>query len=109
MWAFLKRHKLDEKSAKYTQNFTIIFNSFDDEEKELNESFESPKNSVNENESMENDGFVKDANAKSMENKEVQRGDKKPLDGLVSHIYNKEFLVIKFLYRLKIFQIAPFF
>ncbi|WP_213276174.1 helix-turn-helix domain-containing protein, partial [Campylobacter vulpis] len=28
---FEKAQELDEKSAKYTQNFTIIFNSFDDE------------------------------------------------------------------------------
>ena len=102
---FEKAQELDEKSAKYTQNFTIIFNSFDDEEKELNESFESPKNSVNENESMENDGFVKGVDAQSMENGSVDNGDKKPLDGLVSHIYNKEFFSNKkFLYRLKNFS-----
>lgn len=102
---FEKAQELDEKSAKYTQNFTIIFNSFNDEEKELNESFESPENSVNENESMENDGFIKGGDAQSMENKEVQSGDKKPLNGLVSHIYNKEFFSNKkFLYRLKNFS-----
>lgn len=102
---FEKAQELDEKTAKYTQNFTIIFNSFDDEEKELNESFESPKNSVKENESMENDGFVKGVDAQSMENRSVDNGDKKPLDGLVSHIYNKEFFSNKkFLYRLKNFS-----
>ena len=102
---FEKAQELDEKTAKYTQNFTVIFNSFEEEEKELNESFESPKNSINENESMENDGFVKGVDAQSMENKEVQSGDKKPLNGLVSHIYNKEFFSNKkFLYRLKNFS-----
>ena len=54
---------------------------------------------------MENDGFVKDANAQSMENKEVQSGDKKPLNGLSSHIYNKEFFSNKkFLYRFAFFE-----
>ncbi|EAL8123755.1 hypothetical protein DXG11_00825 [Campylobacter upsaliensis] len=102
---FEKIQELDEKSAKYTQNFTIIFNSFDDEEKELNECNESPKNSVNENESMENDGFVKDVNAQSMKNKSVDNGEKKPLSGINSHIYNKEFFSHKkFLYRLKNFS-----
>ena len=102
---FEKAQELDEKSAKYTQNFTIIFNSFEEEEKELNESFESPENSVKENKSMENDGFVKDANAQSMENKEVQSGEKKPPNGINSHIYNKEFFSNKkFLYRLKNFS-----
>ena len=102
---FEKAQELDEKTAKYTQNFTVIFNSFEEEEKELNESFESPKNSINENESMENDGFVKGVDAQSMENKEVQSGDKKPLNGLVSHIYNKGFFSNKkFLYRLKNFS-----
>lgn len=102
---FEKAQELDEKTAKYTQNFTIIFNSFEEEEKELNESNQSPENSVKENESMENDGFVKDANAQSMENKEVQSGELKPLNGLNSHIYNKEFFSNKkFLYRLKNFS-----
>lgn len=102
---FEKAQELDEKSAKYTQNFTIIFNSFEEEEKELNESNQSPKNSESKTQGMENDGFVKDANAQSMENKEAQSGDKKPLDGLVSHIYNKEFFSNKkFLYRLKNFS-----
>ena len=40
---------------------------------------------------MENDGFVKGGKAQSMENKEVQSGEKKPLSGINSHIYNKEF------------------
>ncbi|MDL0101628.1 helix-turn-helix domain-containing protein [Campylobacter felis] len=102
---FEKAQELDEKSAKYTQNFTIIFNSFDDEEKELNECNESPKNSESKTQSMENDGFVKDANAKSMENKSVDNGEKKPLSGINSHIYNKEFFSNKkFLYRLKNFS-----
>lgn len=102
---FEKAQELDEKSAKYTQNFTIIFNSFEEEEKELNESNQSPKNSVKENESMENDGFVKDANAQSMEKSQVKEGEKKPLNGFNSHIYNKEFFSNKkFLYRLKNFS-----
>lgn len=102
---FEKAQELDEKTAKYTQNFTIIFNSFDEEEKELNESNQSPKNSVNENESMENDGFVKGVDAQSMENKSMDNGEKKPLDGINSHIYNKEFFSNKkFLYRLKNFS-----
>lgn len=102
---FEKAQELDEKSAKYTQNFTIIFNSFDDEEKELNECNESPKNSVNENESMENDGFVKSDEAESMENKSVDNGEKNPPSGFNSHIYNKEFFSHKkFLYRLKNFS-----
>lgn len=102
---FEKAQELDEKSAKYTQNFTIIFNSFEEEEKELNESNQSPKNSVKENESMENDGFVKGVEAQSMENKQVQSGELKPLNGLSSHIYNKEFFSNKkFLYRLKNFS-----
>ncbi|MCR2099646.1 hypothetical protein, partial [Campylobacter upsaliensis] len=102
---FEKAQELDEKSAKYTQNFTIIFNSFEEEEKELNESNQSPKNSVKENESMENDGFIKDANAESMEKSQVKEGEKKPLSGFNSHIYNKEFFSNKkFLYRLKNFS-----
>lgn len=102
---FEKAQELDEKTAKYTQNFTIIFNSFAEEEKELNESFESPKNSESKTQSMENDGFVKDANAESMEKRQVKEGEKKPLDGLSSHIYNKEFFSNKkFLYRLKNFS-----
>ncbi|MDL0107848.1 helix-turn-helix domain-containing protein [Campylobacter felis] len=102
---FEKAQELDEKTAKYTQNFTIIFNSFDDDEQELNECNESPKNSESKTQSMENDGFVKDANAKSMENKSVDNGEKKPLSGINSHIYNKEFFSNKkFLYRLKNFS-----
>lgn len=102
---FEKAQELEEKSAKYTQNFTIIFNSFEEEEKELNESNESPKNSESKTQSMENDGFVKGGEAESMENKQVQSGDKKPMNGLVSHIYNKEFFSNKkFLYRLKNFS-----
>lgn len=101
---FEKAQELDEKSAKYTQNFTIIFNSFE-EEKELNESNQSPKNSESKTQSMENDGFVKDANAQSMEKSQVKEGEKKPLNGLNSHIYNKEFFSNKkFLYRLKNFS-----
>lgn len=107
---FEKAQELDEKTAKYTQNFTIIFNSFEEEEKELNESNQSPKNSESKTQSMENDGFVKDANAQSMEKSQVKEGEKKPLNGFNSHIYNKEFFSNKkFLYRLKIFQIAAFF
>lgn len=102
---FEKAQELDEKSAKYTQNFTIIFSSFNDEEKERNESNQSPENSESKTQSMENDGFVKGGDAQSMENKEAQSGDKKPLNGLVSHIYNKEFFSNKkFLYRLKNFS-----
>lgn len=102
---FEKAQELDEKTAKYTQNFTIIFNSFEEEEKELNESFESPKNSESKTQSMENDGFVKDANAQSMEKSQVKEGEKKPLNGFNSHIYNKEFFSNKkFLYRLKNFS-----
>lgn len=102
---FEKAQELDEKTAKYTQNFTIIFNSFEEEEKELNESFESPENSESKTQSMENDGFVKDANAQSMEKSQVKEGEKKPLNGFNSHIYNKEFFSNKkFLYRLKNFS-----
>ncbi|MDL0114440.1 helix-turn-helix domain-containing protein [Campylobacter felis] len=102
---FEKAQELDEKTAKYTQNFTIIFNSFDDDEQELNECNESPKNSESKTQSMENDGFIKDANAKSMENKSVDNSEKKPLSGINSHIYNKEFFSNKkFLYRLKNFS-----
>lgn len=102
---FEKAQELDEKTAKYTQNFTIIFNSFEEEEKELNESNQSPKNSVKENESMENDGFVKGVEAQSMEKSQVKEGEKKPLNGFNSHIYNKEFFSNKkFLYRLKNFS-----
>lgn len=102
---FEKAQELDEKTAKYTQNFTIIFNSFEEEEKELNESNQSPKNSESKTQSMENDGFVKDANAESMEKSQVKEGEKKPLSGFNSHIYNKEFFSNKkFLYRLKNFS-----
>lgn len=102
---FEKAQELDEKTAKYTHNFTIIFNSFEEEEKELNESNESPKNGEIETQSMENDGFVKDAEAQSMEKSQVKEGEKKPLNGLNSHIYNKEFFSNKkFLYRLKNFS-----
>lgn len=101
---FEKAQELDEKTAKYTQNFTIIFNSFE-EEKELNESNQSPKNSESKTQSMENDGFVKDANAQSIEKSQVKEGEKKPLNGFNSHIYNKEFFSNKkFLYRLKNFS-----
>lgn len=102
---FEKAQELDEKSAKYTQNFTIIFNSFEEEEKELNESNQSPKNSESKTQSMENDGFIKGEKAESMENKEAQSGELKPLNGFNSHIYNKEFFSNKkFLYRLKNFS-----
>ena len=102
---FEKAQELEKKSAKYTQNFTIIFNSFEDEEKELNESNESPENRESKTQSMENDGFVEGGENQSMENKEAQSGDKKPMNGLVSHIYNKEFFSNKkFLYRLKNFS-----
>lgn len=102
---FEKAQELDEKTAKYTHNFTIIFNSFEEEEKELNESNESPENSESKTQSMENGGFVKDANAESVENKQIQGSELKPLNGLNSHIYNKEFFSNKkFLYRLKNFS-----
>ncbi|EPP6631443.1 helix-turn-helix domain-containing protein, partial [Campylobacter upsaliensis] len=88
---FEKAQELDEKNGQYTKNFSIIFCNNDEEAKELNEPLQSPKNSENKTQSMENDGFVKDANAKSMENKSVDNGEKNPPSGFNSHIYNKEF------------------
>ena len=56
---------------------------------------------------MENEGFVKDANAQSMEKSQVKEGEKKPLNGFNSHIYNKEFFSNKkFLYRLAFLKIC---
>ncbi|EAK5115465.1 hypothetical protein B2J46_01410 [Campylobacter upsaliensis] len=102
---FEKIQELDEKKGQYTKNFSIIFCDNDEEAKELNEPLQSPKNSESKTQSMENDGFVKDANAKSMENKSVDNGEKNPPSGFNSHIYNKEFFSNKkFLYRLKNFS-----
>ncbi|EJF0799065.1 hypothetical protein M7835_000395 [Campylobacter upsaliensis] len=102
---FEKAQELDEKNGQYTKNFSIIFCNNDEEAKELNEPLQSPKNSESKTQSMENDGFVKDANAKSMENKSVDNGEKNPPSGFNSHIYNKEFFSHKkFLYRLKNFS-----
>ncbi|EJC0907385.1 hypothetical protein MX167_001813 [Campylobacter upsaliensis] len=102
---FEKAQELDEKNGQYTKNFSIIFCENDEEAKELNEPLQSPKNSESKTQSMENDGFVKDANAKSMENKSVDNGEKNPPSGFNSHIYNKEFFSHKkFLYRLKNFS-----
>ncbi|ECL5232968.1 hypothetical protein FTH70_09310, partial [Campylobacter upsaliensis] len=56
---FEKIQELDEKNGQYTKNFSIIFCDNDEEAKELNEPLQSPKNSENKTQSMENDGFVK--------------------------------------------------
>ncbi|EAI2894297.1 hypothetical protein E2Z65_06745 [Campylobacter upsaliensis] len=102
---FEKIQELDEKNGQYTKNFSIIFCENDEEAKELNEPLQSPKNSENKTQSMENDGFVKSDEAESMENKSVDNGEKNPPSGFNSHIYNKEFFSNKkFLYRLKNFS-----
>ncbi|EPT0409314.1 helix-turn-helix domain-containing protein [Campylobacter upsaliensis] len=102
---FEKMQELDEKNGQYTKNFSIIFCDNDEEAKELNEPLQSPKNSENKTQSMENDGFVKSDEAESMENKSVDNGEKNPPSGFNSHIYNKEFFSHKkFLYRLKNFS-----
>ncbi|EAL9781294.1 hypothetical protein D0Y19_06235 [Campylobacter upsaliensis] len=102
---FEKAQELDEKNGQYTKNFSIIFCDNDEEAKELNEPLQSPKNSENKTQSMENDGFVKSEAAESMENKSVDNGEKNPPSGFNSHIYNKEFFSHKkFLYRLKNFS-----
>ncbi|HEF3570623.1 TPA: hypothetical protein R9130_000524 [Campylobacter upsaliensis] len=102
---FEKAQELDEKNGQYTRNFSIIFCENDEEAKELNEPLQSPKNSENKTQSMENDGFVKSDEAESMENKSVDNGEKNPPSGFNSHIYNKEFFSHKkFLYRLKNFS-----
>ncbi|EAK2738759.1 hypothetical protein ABHN87_001712 [Campylobacter upsaliensis] len=102
---FEKAQELDEKNGQYTKNFSIIFCNNDEEAKELNEPLQSPKNSENKTQSMENDGFVKSDEAESMENKSVDNGEKNPPSGFNSHIYNKEFFSHKkFLYRLKNFS-----
>ncbi|EAL5620743.1 hypothetical protein DRG08_04300 [Campylobacter upsaliensis] len=102
---FEKAQELDEKNGQYTKNFSIIFCENDEEAKELNEPLQSPKNSENKTQSMENDGFVKSDEAESMENKSVDNGEKNPPSGFNSHIYNKEFFSNKkFLYRLKNFS-----
>ncbi|ECH3613095.1 hypothetical protein FO141_08350 [Campylobacter upsaliensis] len=102
---FEKAQELDEKNGRYTKNFSIIFCENDEEAKELNEPLQSPKNSENKMQSMENDGFVKSDEAESMENKSVDNGEKNPPSGFNSHIYNKEFFSHKkFLYRLKNFS-----
>lgn len=102
---FEKIQELDEKNGQYTKNFSIIFCDNDEEAKELNEPLQSPKNSENKTQSMENDGFVKSDEAESMENKSVDNGEKNPPSGFNSHIYNKEFFSHKkFLYRLKNFS-----
>ena len=102
---FEKIQELDEKNGQYTKNFSIIFCNNDEEAKELNEPLQSPKNSENKTQSMENDGFVKSDEAESMENKSVDNGEKNPPSGFNSHIYNKEFFSHKkFLYRLKNFS-----
>ncbi|EAJ7102428.1 hypothetical protein YZ58_00865 [Campylobacter upsaliensis] len=102
---FEKIQELDEKNGQYTKNFSIIFCDNDEEAKELNEPLQSPKNSENKTQSMENDGFVKSDEGESMENKSVDNGEKNPPSGFNSHIYNKEFFSNKkFLYRLKNFS-----
>lgn len=102
---FEKIQELDEKNGQYTKNFSIIFCENDEEAKELNEPLQSPKNSENKTQSMENDGFVKSEAAESMESKSVDNGEKNPPSGFNSHIYNKEFFSNKkFLYRLKNFS-----
>ncbi|EGL3836838.1 hypothetical protein IQ299_000438 [Campylobacter upsaliensis] len=102
---FEKIQELDEKNGQYTKNFSIIFCDNDEEAKELNEPLQSPKNSENKTQSMENDGFVKSDEAESMENKSVDMGEKNPPSGFNSPIYNKEFFSNKkFLYRLKNFS-----
>ncbi|EIL6895193.1 hypothetical protein LL754_001542 [Campylobacter upsaliensis] len=102
---FEKAQELDEKNGQYTKNFSIIFCNNDEEAKELNEPLQSPENSENKTQSMENDGFVKSDEAESMENKSVDNGEKNPPSGFNSHIYNKEFFSHKkFLYRLKNFS-----
>ncbi|HEF3525869.1 TPA: hypothetical protein R9108_000269 [Campylobacter upsaliensis] len=102
---FEKIQELDEKNGQYTKNFSIIFCENDEEAKELNEPLQSPKNSENKTQSMENDGFVKSDEAENMENKSVDNGEKNPPSGFNSHIYNKEFFSHKkFLYRLKNFS-----
>ncbi|ELH3499258.1 hypothetical protein RPZ72_000292 [Campylobacter upsaliensis] len=102
---FEKIQELDEKNGQYTKNFSIIFCDNDEEAKELNEPLQSPKNSENKMQSMENDGFVKSDEGESMENKSVDNGEKNPPSGFNSHIYNKEFFSHKkFLYRLKNFS-----
>ncbi|EAJ3972883.1 hypothetical protein CYI55_08350 [Campylobacter upsaliensis] len=102
---FEKIQELDEKNGQYTKNFSIIFCDNDEEAKELNKPLQSPKNSENKTQSMENDGFVKSDEAESMENKSVDNGEKNPPSGFNSHIYNKEFFSHKkFLYRLKNFS-----
>ncbi|EAL7908547.1 hypothetical protein DWS13_00195 [Campylobacter upsaliensis] len=102
---FEKAQELDEKNGQYTKNFSIIFCNNDEEAKELNEPLQSPKNSENKTQSMENDGFVKSDEAESMESKSVDNGEKNPPSGFNSHIYNKEFFSHKkFLYRLKNFS-----
>lgn len=102
---FEKAQELDEKNGQYTKNFSIIFCENDEEAKELNEPLQSPKNSENKTQSMENDGFVKSDEAENMENKSVDNGEKNPPSGFNSHIYNKEFFSNKkFLYRLKNFS-----
>ncbi|EKA2509782.1 hypothetical protein OI790_001642 [Campylobacter upsaliensis] len=102
---FEKIQELDEKNGQYTKNFSIIFCDNDEEAKELNEPLQSPKNSENKTQSMENDGFIKSDEAESMENKSVDNGEKNPPSGFNSHIYNKEFFSNKkFLYRLKNFS-----
>ncbi|ELS5288914.1 hypothetical protein QPA20_001639 [Campylobacter upsaliensis] len=102
---FEKIQELDEKNGQYTKNFSIIFCDNDEEAKELNEPLQSPKNSENKTQSMENDGFVKSDEAESMENKSVDNGEKNPPSGFNSHIYNKEFFSHKkFLYRLENFS-----
>ncbi|EAJ5118366.1 hypothetical protein C4E78_02385 [Campylobacter upsaliensis] len=102
---FEKAQELDEKNGQYTKNFSIIFCNNDEEAKELNEPLQSPKNSENKTQSMENDGFVKSDEAESLANKSVDNGEKNPPSGFNSHIYNKEFFSHKkFLYRLKNFS-----
>ncbi|EEU7814903.1 hypothetical protein HEE88_001755 [Campylobacter upsaliensis] len=102
---FEKIQELDEKNGQYTKNFSIIFCNNDEEAKELNEPLQSPKNSENKTQSMENDGFVRSDEAESMENKSVDNGEKNPPSGFNSHIYNKEFFSHKkFLYQLKNFS-----
>ncbi|EAK0963724.1 hypothetical protein A0Z51_03015 [Campylobacter upsaliensis] len=102
---FEKAQELDKKNGQYTKNFSIIFCDNGEEAKELNEPLQSPKNSENKTQSMENDGFVKSDEAESMENKSVDNGEKNPPSGFNSHIYNKEFFSHKkFLYRLKNFS-----
>ena len=97
---FEKVQEISEKDKKFTPNFTLIFKSNDENENEQNEPLESLENREIKNQTPKNDGFVKSEVEQRAEKSKCKTGDKITPSGIMSHIYNKEFISNnKFLYK----------